>query len=95
MNRWSNPCKAGVILAAAAAAFLGLLAPGARAQDRSATVTVPVTIDTTRMKLPASGPVVLWTDKDTGCKVIGQVVRGEMLAEGHPMIHIRRSGMHY
>jgi len=27
--------------------------------------------------------------------VIGQVVRGEMLAEGHPMVHIRRNGMHY
>jgi flavin reductase (DIM6/NTAB) family NADH-FMN oxidoreductase RutF len=27
--------------------------------------------------------------------VIGQVLRGEMLSEGHPMVHIRRSGMHY
>ena len=27
--------------------------------------------------------------------VIGRVVRGEMLSEGHPMVHIRRSGMHY
>jgi flavin reductase (DIM6/NTAB) family NADH-FMN oxidoreductase RutF len=27
--------------------------------------------------------------------VIGHVVRGEMLREGHPMVHIRRNGMHY
>ena len=27
--------------------------------------------------------------------VVGQVVRGEMLAEGHPMIHVRRNGLHY
>jgi flavin reductase (DIM6/NTAB) family NADH-FMN oxidoreductase RutF len=26
---------------------------------------------------------------------IGRVLRGEMLSEGHPMVHIRRSGMHY
>jgi flavin reductase (DIM6/NTAB) family NADH-FMN oxidoreductase RutF len=27
--------------------------------------------------------------------VIGRVVRGEMLNEGHPMVHVRKSGMHY
>jgi flavin reductase (DIM6/NTAB) family NADH-FMN oxidoreductase RutF len=27
--------------------------------------------------------------------VIGRVVRGEMLGEGHPMVHVRKSGMHY
>ncbi len=27
--------------------------------------------------------------------IIGRVVRGEMLSEGHPMIHVRKSGMHY
>jgi flavin reductase (DIM6/NTAB) family NADH-FMN oxidoreductase RutF len=27
--------------------------------------------------------------------VIGDVIRGEVLSEGHPMVHIRRSGMHY
>jgi flavin reductase (DIM6/NTAB) family NADH-FMN oxidoreductase RutF len=27
--------------------------------------------------------------------VVGHVLRGEMLSEGHPMVHIRRSGMHY
>jgi flavin reductase (DIM6/NTAB) family NADH-FMN oxidoreductase RutF len=27
--------------------------------------------------------------------VIGRVVRGELLAEGHPMVHIRKSGSHY
>jgi flavin reductase (DIM6/NTAB) family NADH-FMN oxidoreductase RutF len=27
--------------------------------------------------------------------VVGLVVRGEMLGDGHPMVHIRRSGTHY
>jgi flavin reductase (DIM6/NTAB) family NADH-FMN oxidoreductase RutF len=27
--------------------------------------------------------------------VIGKVVRGQLLAEGQPMVHVRKSGMHY
>jgi flavin reductase (DIM6/NTAB) family NADH-FMN oxidoreductase RutF len=27
--------------------------------------------------------------------IIGLVLRGEMLADGHPMVHVRKSGMHY
>ncbi len=27
--------------------------------------------------------------------VIGQIVAGRLLAEGHPMVHIRKSGAHY
>ena len=27
--------------------------------------------------------------------LIGEVVRGRLLSEGHPMVHIRKSGMHY
>src|SRR5262249_26123611 len=27
--------------------------------------------------------------------LIGQVLRGRPLGEGHPMVHIRKSGMHY
>jgi flavin reductase (DIM6/NTAB) family NADH-FMN oxidoreductase RutF len=27
--------------------------------------------------------------------IVGRVVRGEMLDEGQPMIHVRKSGMHY
>jgi flavin reductase (DIM6/NTAB) family NADH-FMN oxidoreductase RutF len=27
--------------------------------------------------------------------VIGEVVAGRLLSEGHPMVHIRKSGMHY
>ena len=27
--------------------------------------------------------------------IVGQVLRGRLLSEGHPMVHIRRSGMHY
>jgi flavin reductase (DIM6/NTAB) family NADH-FMN oxidoreductase RutF len=27
--------------------------------------------------------------------VIGRVVRGQLLSEGEPMVHVRRSGMHY
>ena len=27
--------------------------------------------------------------------VIGQVIRGRLLGEGHPMVHVRKSGSHY
>jgi flavin reductase (DIM6/NTAB) family NADH-FMN oxidoreductase RutF len=27
--------------------------------------------------------------------IIGRVVHGEMLSEGHPMVHVRKSGLHY
>jgi flavin reductase (DIM6/NTAB) family NADH-FMN oxidoreductase RutF len=27
--------------------------------------------------------------------IIGRVLRGEILNEGHPMIHVRKSGLHY
>lgn len=27
--------------------------------------------------------------------IIGRVVGGRMLSEGHPMVHIRKNGMHY
>jgi flavin reductase (DIM6/NTAB) family NADH-FMN oxidoreductase RutF len=27
--------------------------------------------------------------------VIGRVVRGQLLSDGEPMVHVRRSGMHY
>ncbi len=27
--------------------------------------------------------------------IIAQVVSGKMLAEGHPMVHVRKSGLHY
>jgi flavin reductase (DIM6/NTAB) family NADH-FMN oxidoreductase RutF len=27
--------------------------------------------------------------------IVGEVLRGRLLGEGHPMVHIRKSGMHY
>jgi flavin reductase (DIM6/NTAB) family NADH-FMN oxidoreductase RutF len=27
--------------------------------------------------------------------LIGEVLRGRLLSEGHPMVHVRKSGMHY
>ncbi len=27
--------------------------------------------------------------------LVGQVLRGRLLGEGHPMVHVRKSGMHY
>jgi flavin reductase (DIM6/NTAB) family NADH-FMN oxidoreductase RutF len=57
--------------------------------------------------LPESGPVLRDALAFLECRVvdrhvvgdhdllIGRVVRGEMLGEGHPMVHVRKSGMHY
>ena len=57
--------------------------------------------------LEASGPVLCEALAYLQCQVvgrfsggdhdlvIGRVVRGEMLGEGHPMVHVRKSGMHY
>ena len=57
--------------------------------------------------LPESGPVLREALAFLECRVVGRykggdhdlclgrVVRGELLAEGHPMIHVRKSGMHY
>jgi flavin reductase (DIM6/NTAB) family NADH-FMN oxidoreductase RutF len=27
--------------------------------------------------------------------ILGRVVAGQLLSEGHPMVHVRKSGMHY
>jgi len=27
--------------------------------------------------------------------IVGEVVSGRLLGEGHPMVHVRKSGMHY
>ena len=57
--------------------------------------------------LPDAGPVLSDALAFLECRVaarhgagdhdliVGRVVRGEMLSEGHPMVHIRKSGMHY
>ncbi len=64
---------------AVAVALIGLFAaPKQAAAQTQGEVQVPVNIDTTKMKLPRAGAVVLWVDRDTGYKVVGQVVNGRV-----------------